>query len=87
VKGPALHRKLLSERNTPTIKRKVLAAARKHFRKRKGIRAFFDHGHWWVEVDWGERSGRGHSGDGFETYDVVDVESRGSVGGFGFEEV
>lgn len=73
--------KLPSERNTPTMKRRVLAAAHKHFRKRTGIRAFFEHGHWWVTVDYYPKR------DHIETYDVVDAEGYGAVNGFGFEEV
>lgn len=80
-------KKLPSQRNTLTVKERVLTAARKHFKKRTGIRAFFDHGHWWVEIDFGARSNRGRLEDGFETYDVVDAEGQGSINGFGFEEV
>jgi predicted Zn-ribbon and HTH transcriptional regulator len=39
---------LNSEKNTPEMRKKVEAAAWKHFQKRKGINVFFEHGHWWV---------------------------------------
>ena len=68
-------RKLPSERNNPTVERRVLAAAHTHFHKRKGIRAVFEHGHWWIVLDSGK------------IYDVVDAEGYGSINGFGFEGV
>jgi hypothetical protein len=75
-------KKLLpSERDTTTMKTKVLAAAHKHFKKRKGITAFFEHGHWWVRVDYYPKR------DEIQTFDVVDAEGHGSIDGFGFEEV
>lgn len=71
--------KLLSEQNTPPMKKRILAAAHKHFHKRKGITAFFEHGHWWVRVDYYPKCDR------IATYDVVDAEGFGAVNGFGFE--
>jgi hypothetical protein len=60
--------------NSKNTEKRVLSAARKHFHKRAGINAVFEHGHWWVIV-------------GCHTYDVVDAEGPGTVNGFDFEGV
>ena len=60
--------------SSKTTEKRVLLAACKHFHKRTGITAFFEHGHWWVRV-------------GCHTYDVVDAEGPGIVNGFDFEGV
>lgn len=39
---------LNTEKNTPTMERKVLIAARAELGKGK-LSAFFEHGQWWVE--------------------------------------
>jgi hypothetical protein len=71
-------KKLPSEMYTETVKKKVLGAAHKHFHKRTGIKAVFEHGHWWVLVEGKTRT---------RTFDVVDAEGGRSIGGFDFEEV
>lgn len=60
--------------SSKTTEKRVMTAARKHFHRRTGITAFFEHDHWWVRV-------AGH------TYDVVDAEGSGIINGFDFEEV
>lgn len=74
-------RKLPSEINNLTMKRRVLAAARKRFRKRSGVKAFFEHGQWWVQVDYYPKYDR------IETFSVVDATGPGTVNGFYFEGV
>lgn len=66
---------LKTEQNTPKMREKVLTAARKYFRKNKGINAFFEHGQWWVGLDNGAQ------------YSVVDAEGGPAVNGFDFEMV
>lgn len=60
--------------SSKTMEKRVLKAAHKHFHKRAGIVPVFEHGHWWIQI-------------GCHTYDVVDAEGPGTIGGFDFEEV
>jgi len=69
---------LKTERNTKNMEAKVLTAARKHFKQRKGITANFEHGQWWINRD---------NGEDFENYSVVDTEGPGTTNGFDFEQV
>lgn len=39
--------------NTPETEKRVLKAARSRFPNAQAIRANFEHGHWWIEVDHG----------------------------------
>jgi len=66
---------LKTEQNTPKVYSKVLTAARKHFHKRKGVSAYFEHGQWWVGTP-----------DGAQ-YSVCDGEGPGTTSGFDFEQV
>lgn len=66
---------LKTETNTTAMRDRVLKAARKHFHKRKGISAFFEHGQWWIGLLDGSQ------------YSVVDAEGRGTTDGFDFEMV
>lgn len=76
-------KELPSQRNTHTVKNLILKAARVRFKTRKGLHAFFEHGHWWLRVQKFDR----HGVEDVETYDVVDAEGPGSIYGFDFEEV
>lgn len=72
---------LQSCKNTQSMKNLVMKAARAKFRRRTGLRAVFEHGHWWLIV----KNYHGCDGDG--TFDVVDAEGPGSIYGLDFEEV
>jgi hypothetical protein len=74
--GHRMREVLPSTINAPTIEAKILTAARKKFGQRKGLIAFYDHGHWWLH--------RGTKDYNY-SYDVVDAEGYGSIGGFDFE--
>lgn len=80
---------LKTERNTPTMKAKVLKAFRKmhptsfgRSASNKSLEAFFEHGQWWI------RTTLIYSFKTVETtYSVVDAEGGRSVDGFDFEEL
>jgi hypothetical protein len=62
--------------NSPSIHAKIMTAARKKFRQRTNMTAFYEHGHWWLR--------RGTEKFDY-WYDVVDAEGYGSIDGFDFE--
>lgn len=75
---------LKCEKNTPSMDKKVLRAAKKNFQgyqiEDNRIYTIFEHGHWWIRFF-----------DGIEererTFSVIDAEGIGTVDGFDFEEV
>lgn len=72
------------EKNTPTMEKKILTAAKKYFKgypiEDNKIHTIFEHGHWWVRwYDEQEEIDR--------TYSVIDAEGIGTYNGFDFEEV
>lgn len=75
---------LPSTQNTEKMKALVLKAARARFHKRYGIKAIFEHGHWWVQVPDANDS---VASTGIRTFDVVDAEGPGSIYGLDFEQV
>ena len=62
-------------KNTFVMAKKVVTAANKHFHT-KEMRAFFEHGQWWVT---NHKTGA--------QYSVNDAEGIGTTNGFDFEEV
>jgi hypothetical protein len=75
---------LKSDKNNPTIEKKILTAAKKCFNnypiENKKIFSIFEHGHWWIRFfDENEERDR--------TYSVIDAEGIGTYDGFDFEEV
>lgn len=66
--------KLKCETNTSEVCEEILKATRKHFHKRKGISAFFEHGQWYVSVI-------------DKLYSVCDAEGSNTTDGFGFDEI
>lgn len=70
---------LKTEQNTPAMEQSVLSAAKKHFRQRKNIHAYFEHGQWWIT--------RANESDFTKNYSVVDAEGAGTTDGFDFERV
>lgn len=71
---------LKTEQNTPAMEKKVLTAARKHFKQRKNISAIFEHGQWWIK-----RVNPLYYTD--EIFSVVDAEGIRTTNGFDFEKV
>lgn len=74
-KALSLIEMLDTEQNTPQMRKKIEAAVRKKFPRKKGSDVFFEHGHWWVQFTDGSQ------------YDVVDAEGPGTINGFDFEIV
>ena len=70
---------LQTEVNSPIMEARILKAARAHFRQRKNIHAYYEHGQWWIL--------RANEIDFTKTYSVVDAEGPGTIDGFCFEEV
>lgn len=74
-----LNENMLNEKKLPSEDKSkgnvVLKAAKKYFKKSKGINTSFEHGHWWITLDDGSQ------------YDVVDAEGSDTIGGFDFEMV
>lgn len=67
-------KRLNTEINTETIRRKIIAAAHKHFSS-AGNNAVFEHGRWWICRSNGAQ------------YSVIDAEGAGTTDGFDFEMV
>jgi hypothetical protein len=66
---------LNTETNTPTMETRILKAAHKAF-KRRNLRAFFEHGQWWIE----------HLPSGAQ-WSVCDASGPSCPDGFDFEQV
>jgi hypothetical protein len=65
------------EINTPAMGDRILTAARKHFKQRKNIDVFFEHGQWYCKRTIDDKYGLPNIE---ETCSVCDAEGPGTIG-------
>ena len=71
-------KKLKSETNSPSMEERILKAFQvsDHYDPEDTATTVFEHGQWWITLDW--------SGS---LYSVVDASGAGSIDGFDFEKI